>query len=330
MRCHIVLGFLTAVFAASGPAPVALRADGTNLLDDTLPQYALDSGRPRFEWTPLVADGTRGMRQKSFSLVVREAAYPAVPVIWSLGPLLSGTPSFVFNGTHPLKSGTMYEWAVSTVLTDGITEVASALSPFARSERPQSSHDSCLGFLERQHLAGNSRMCCARLFPRRFRISLLPASDDPWDGVAWLGSDSLNVYETQFRLSTLPSEATLYVCGLGFSSVSVNGFTLDAALVTAPWTANERLVGFSALDIHTFLRPDALNNLTISLGMGWRDQSAFGYIDGGELQNDKTARVLRAQLRTAPNTTLTHTVTHPRLAPPHLAPPRLAPRASCY
>ena len=169
---------------------------------------------------------------------------------------------------------------------------------------------------------------CARLSPRRFRISLLPASDDPWDGVAWLGSDSLNVYETQFRLSKLPSEATLYVCGLGFSSVSVNGFTLDAALVTAPWTANERLVGFSALDIHTFLRPDALNNLTISLGMGWRDQSAFGYIDGGELQTDKTARVLRAQLRTAPNTTLTHTVTHPRptLGPPRPAPPR--PRAT--
>ena len=139
MRCHIVLGFLTAVFAASGPAPVALRADGTNLLDDTLPQYALDSGRPRFEWTPLVADGTRGMRQKSFSLVVREAAYPTVPVIWTLGPVTSGTPSFVFNATHPLKSGTLYEWAVSTVLTDGITEVASALSPFARSERPQSS-----------------------------------------------------------------------------------------------------------------------------------------------------------------------------------------------
>ena len=123
------------------------------------------------------------------------------------------------------------------------------------------------------------------------------------------------MYQTQFRLTTLPSEAILYVCGLGFSSVSVNGATLDGiALVTAPWTANERLVGFSALNILPLLRLGTLNNLTISLGMGWRDQSAFGYIDANELQNDKTPRVLRAQLRTSPNTTLTHTVSQQKQA----------------
>jgi hypothetical protein len=129
-------GALTAVVASSGPSPVMLRADGTNLLDGALPQYALDSGRPLFEWTPTASDATRDMRQKSFSLVLREVAYPAVAPIWSVGPVESDDPSFRFNETSPLKSGTLYEWAVSTVSTDGVTEVASALSSFARSAPP--------------------------------------------------------------------------------------------------------------------------------------------------------------------------------------------------
>eukprot|EP00965_Chrysotila_dentata_P029096 967553-Pleurochrysis_carterae.AAC.1 len=43
---------------------------------------------------------------------------------------------------------------------------------------------------------------------------------------------------------------TLYIAGLGFSAISLNGKTMHAThLATSPWTSNVRRIGFSTIDL---------------------------------------------------------------------------------
>lgn len=258
------------------PGPFHLRADGVNILDVSLPSYALGTATPRFEWAQSTAQSTRGATQSSFRIVVRQlrTGEEDLPV-WDSGVVMSSTPAHTYDGA-PLQPGGLYEWRVSTTLSGG---VASALSE-----------------------------------PGQFRVSLL--SDADWTSprgptMPWLGDKpegTLNLYRATFPVGALPKDAVFYVCGLGYSSVRVNGVPVPKMrLVTAPWTPNERFNGFSAIDILGMLKPNANNTITVGLGSGWRDQTKFQYKDSGELKGDKTMRVLRAQLRTSPSDVLLDT-----------------------
>jgi hypothetical protein len=239
-----------------------LRADGTNLNEESVPQYALASSTPTLHWS--IRASIRGLAPKSYVLTLHDL---------SADPLKT-QPSFVSHVIHSsstthlwsshqdfpvLTSGTLYEWHVSGTLS-------------------------------------NNDTYSTRAQPGRFRISLL--QDQAWHNVSWLGSNDFNVYQTQFHVgATKPLDAILYIAGLGYSNVMLNGKPIGKNhLVTAPWTANERLVGFSALDVTANLLSNQVNSLTVMLGNGWREQSDFPYRDHDELGDDSVQKVLRAQL----------------------------------
>jgi hypothetical protein len=134
-------------------------------------------------------------------------------------------------------------------------------------------------------------------------VALAPSN---WTEVAWLGDAQLNVYATAFTAPPSATRVTLYVCGLGFSVVRVNGAQLNI-LTTAPWTNNAEVNGFSALDLTQYLMParrsaDAAmtvdeNHLVISLGNGWRDRGPFPVGDGDDTKFDGAhPRMLRAKV----------------------------------
>ena len=269
--CLLAASLLGGRAVAAVPAPTGLRADGTNLNDASLPQYALGRASPRLEWAPAMAD-RRGALQNKFSVAVHEVVPPAVSssqspssslrLAWASGLVESGIPSCSVE-PGKLESGKLYEWRVSIVDDRGAASASSA--------------------------------------PARFRVSLL--DDVEWAGVPWVGSQTLNSYRTTVASAAANEDAVLYVCGLGYASVSVNGKRIPGQqLVTSPWTANERTNGFSAYDISAALaRPPSqagtAMTIEIDLGHGWRDQSSFPDKDAGEPGSDKIDRVLRAQLR---------------------------------
>ena len=127
--------------------------------------------------------------------VVSTQTASTTELVWTSGSIASELP-FTTPPPNLLVPGTLYEWTVSTVSSSGFASPPSA--------------------------------------PARFRTSLL--GDEPWEDVAWLGSDSLNVYRTTFSIGTEElTDAVLYVCGLGYSTVSVNGEDVPGMrLVTAP------------------------------------------------------------------------------------------------
>ena len=108
-----------------------------------------------------------------------------------------------------------------------------------------------------------------------------------WDNVAWIGSNTTNVYRAPF---TVPEggKTVLYISGLAYSKATVNGVPVAAVeLTTAPWTVYQKVVMYSVFDI-THLTT-GVNELEVGLGSGWRD-SEFGRKEG---EGDFTPRVLR-------------------------------------
>ena len=109
--------------------------------------------------------------------------------------------------------------------------------------------------------------------PALVHVSLL--SRDDWTGTAWLGSNATNRYRAEFVLPDARahprSSATLYLAGLGYSRVAVNGHSLDGLrMVSAAWTDTSTQVRFAAVDV-TDLVTDGPNAVAVELGRGWRD-----------------------------------------------------------
>ena len=181
---------------------------------------------------------------------------------WNSGIVNSTWPSYRFDKySTPLKGGRTYEWAVSTRTSDG---------------------------------------CWTTSRSARFHVSLLDVTD--WNDVAWIGSLSgENVYRSTFKTEAGKkiSSATLYVCGLGYSALSVNGKVIDDVLLaTSPWSRTDKRNGFATVDITPMLSKSGdTNAIGVMLGHGWRDLSKFPPKDHQSKIDTTPERVLRAQVR---------------------------------
>jgi alpha-L-rhamnosidase len=133
-----------------------------------------------------------------------------------------------------------------------------------------------------------------------------------WDGVGWLGSANASTYRARFDVPADAQSCTLFVCGLGYSSVSINGVPIPSTtmhLLTSPWTNSERLNGFASIGLTNALGAGVLgfkmpssesesvsNDITLLLGFGWRDTKPFPNKDG-DGGSDTIPRVVRSIVR---------------------------------
>ena len=182
-------------------------------------------------WAPRHAQ--RNAVQTAFTITVMEAA--TAITTYTSGSIVSPEPTHTLPLEAALRSGGQYHIVVA------YRDAASCWSPPSP--------------------------------PALVHVSLL--SGDDWTGTAWLGSNTTNRYRTEFTLPevrTHPrSSATLYLAGLGYSHVAVNGHPLDSLrMVSAAWTDTSKQVRFAAVDV-TDLVADGPNAVAVELGHGWRD-----------------------------------------------------------
>lgn len=249
---------------------VGLLSEGTNTLDAVSGDFQLDTVTPTLTWAPQHT-GNLEMDQLAFTVSLRQQGQN------------QGSDKFEFTSdtldfpqlkvpSGVLREGTSYEWVVDTI-----------------------------------HRASGA---VTRSSPGGFHVGLLdPAS---WDGIAWLGSNETNLYRTDVSISDASNvvEANLYVCGLGYSQVYVNGAAAsDALLVTSAWSNNARHNFFSWFNVTNAVSEQAevavdapadaaaTIGVGVALGHGWRDVSKFPRHDADWTTGDSTERVLRAQLR---------------------------------
>ena len=174
----LLLVVATASATTPNPPPTGLRADGTNLLDASLPQYAIGRALPKLEWAPIVA--RRGAAQASYTVTVQEVRPRGERrLAWASGVTSSAVPSCVPE--VPLVSGTLYEWTVAFTDDAGVPSAVAAPARFRVSLLPADD-------------------LWAKI---------------PWVGSDTLNVYRTTVHMTSTELGVDAGAAILYICGLG-------------------------------------------------------------------------------------------------------------------
>ena len=122
-----------------------------------------------------------------------------------------------------------------------------------------------------------------------------------WDGAKWLALPNINssvVFSKSISLSRTIFQATLQISGLAFFRATVNNIDLhrraDPPIFLAPGWSNYRYrVPYTTFSITELVKESTIN-ISVVLGIGWRDLSVYKYHTPPPPHPDSYPYVLRA------------------------------------
>ena len=201
-------------------------------------EYALnplgiDTVSPRFSWQ--VNHPERGQLQSAYQVLVASSQSNLDKDIgdkWDSEKVESGQSVNVAYKGNPLKSGKSYYWKVR------VWDKNSQVSPY--SERAT------------------------------FEIGLLKTSD--WQG-EWIGwragkAGEALFFRKEFTLDKSIARARIYISGLGYYELRVNGKRVGDHVLDPGWTEYTKTVLYVTYDVIEYLREGA-NAIGVILGNGW-------------------------------------------------------------
>ncbi len=97
----------------------------------------------------------------------------------------------------------------------------------------------------------------------RFDTGLFSAAD--WKG-KWIGG--ANQFRREFTLPGRPVRARVYICGLGYYELRINGKKVGDHVLDPGWTTYDKRVLYSTYDVTSLLRAGP-NAAGVMLGQGW-------------------------------------------------------------
>jgi len=120
----------------------------------------------------------------------------------------------------------------------------------------------------------------------QFEMGLLAA--DAWKG-QWIGG--ANQLRTEFQLPEAVARARVYVCGLGYYELRLNGVKVGSNVLDPGWTTYDKRVLYTTYDATPLLQRGA-NVVSVMLGEGWYKARALLLQMNIELVNGKRLSVL--------------------------------------
>ena len=192
----------------------------------------IQNPHPRFSWS--LDDSKTTAAQVSYRLLVSDsekALSENIGNLWDSGTVMDGKSVSVPYVGESLKSKTVYNWQVTVVCQDGYCEK----SPVSRFETGIFSNEEWQG----QWISHSQ--------PQKGRSQLL---------------------RTVIRTSEKPNKARLYISGLGYYYLYINGKPVSDRKLEPGWTAYSKTVLYSAYAIEDFLQPGE-NVIGVELGEGW-------------------------------------------------------------
>jgi len=122
--------------------------------------------------------------------------------------------------------------------------------------------------------------------------------NDEWDNAMWITAHSVPnspYLRKEFSFSQVIKAATLYISGLGWYQLSINGYDVrsrtanatEAMSLTPGWSQYEVRVPYVAYSVHHLLSSNASNVIGVILGNGWHDYSFFADKDFPKAKEDK-------------------------------------------
>ena len=222
--------------------------------------FVTDNPSPRLSWT--VAHSGRRVQQKAFRVRVgrdRKLSH----ILWDSGTISSQENSVKYVGP-PLESGALYYWKVRWWDHE-----------WKSAESEETGH---------------------------FMMGIL----DPklWENSKWI-APPYNVTNAPVFYQTLAvgpgkdiTQATLFISGLGFFKVSVNGQDLNSRsdppiALTPGWTNYEVRVPYVTYSVTEEVQQADQTVIEVILGIGWRNTSAYARHDSPPPTPDNFSRVLR-------------------------------------
>eukprot|EP00049_Salpingoeca_infusionum_P017850 m.354639 g.354639 ORF g.354639 m.354639 type:complete len:1153 (-) comp17070_c0_seq1:211-3669(-) len=98
-------------------------------------------------------------------------------------------------------------------------------------------------------------------------------ADPDWSSSQWLGTAQM--LRTTVNLASKPSSLKVYVSGVGYYHVFVNGVKVtDSAALNGVWSVYNKRVFYDVFDASSALTQGE-NTIAVLLGYGWRDTTAF-------------------------------------------------------
>lgn len=215
----------------SGGATAGLVVVG--LLTDHSPDpLGIDEERPRFSWR--LESDRRAVRQTAYRIVVSVA--PGLdeegPEVWDSGWVESSLQLGVEYDGVALASRTRYRWNVAVRTADRME----AVGPTAH-----------------------------------FETAFLSPSE--WTG-EWIGAVTMApgvaspLFRHEFNVDAAIVRARVYVCGLGYYELLINGHRIGDSVLDPAWTDSNHRVLYATYDVGQSLRLGP-NVIGVSLGNGW-------------------------------------------------------------
>jgi alpha-L-rhamnosidase len=119
----------------------------------------------------------------------------------------------------------------------------------------------------------------------QFEMGLLSA--DEWKG-QWIGG--ANQLRTEFQLAEAVARARVYICGLGYYELRINGSKVGSNVLDPGWTTYDKRVLYTTYDVTPLLQRGA-NAVGVMLGEGWYKSRALLLQMNIELVNGKRLSV---------------------------------------
>lgn len=246
-----IIGFLSGVAQSSAAADAANAGAGYATLRPTQLQtehlsdpIGIEAQHPRFRW--LLESTERAELQTAYQILVsgsEESLRADVGDKWDSGKVVSDDSVEVFYGGRPLTSGGRAYWKVRVWDQNGRPSIYSA--------------------------------------PSFFEMGLLHPSDWKGNWIAATKGISSPLFRREFSVDAPVRRARVYVSGLGFYELSINGKrigdrVLDPATTyyhnNQPFKLASRVL-YSVYDVTSDLK-DGANELGIMLGNGWYSRDA--------------------------------------------------------
>ena len=284
--CRLALLFLIIEMSVGfcGPAaprecgvqPVRLRCE---YLENPL---GLDCPKPRFFWE--LQAGQRDQMQSAYRIVVadsEEALIESKAVQWDSGKVKSGESIQIEYAGSALQSSVRYFWKVR--VWDGKGR-SSAWSPVASFEmglmKPEDwGAAQWIGRMPEEKWREDWTDWKAQEEAEKFRFDQHPI----WD-VYHFYKRPLHpapLLRKEFILENPPASARVYICGLGYYELSINGQKVGDRVLDPAWTSFDQRALYATYDVTDKLRSGA-NAVGVTLGRGW-----YQLIYGDHLKFDR-------------------------------------------
>ena len=209
---------------------------------------------------------SRGVRQAAYRILVASSAKLLAEDrgdLWDSGKVRSDASTFIEYAGRPLQSRMPCYWKVKVWLATSET-----LNPEPRPLNPALSRRSILTEAEPRTLNPKASAWSA---PAMWTMGLLRPGD--WRA-QWIGAPTTGRVEPapllrkSFSLRKDIRRATVYICGLGYYELSLNGRKVGDHVLDPKVTRYDRRVLYVMYDVTAQLRAGA-NAVGVMLGNGW-------------------------------------------------------------